>query len=128
MLCRPVRAATRILAIAGVSAVLAGCYFAFGFNTDPDDGFAPLEITQQPQSTTVVVGQSASFIVGVSGGGRITFQWQRNGLAIAGANGSAYTTPPATQADDGTLFTVRVCDDFVCLTSSPALLTVLRGT
>lgn len=103
---------------------LAGCYLSIGFDSDPRS--TPLEITQPPQSRTVSAGQTASFVVGVTGGGRLTFQWQRNGLAIAGARGSAYTTPPTTLADDGALFTVRVCDDLVCLTSSPALLSVMR--
>lgn len=120
-----IRLAGFVGVLISLGAALSGCYLAIGFDGDTIDG--PLEITQPPRSTTVTVGQTASFIVGATGGGPISFQWQRNGLAIAGATGSAHTTPPTTLADDGTLFTVRVCDPFVCLTSSPALLTVLRG-
>lgn len=114
----------RLLAAAASCAALTGCYLSVGFDSDPDP--QPLDITQQPRSTTVTAGDSASFVVGVAGSGAITFQWQRNGSAIAGAHGSAYTTPPTTMADDGSLYTVRVCNDVGCLTSSPALLTVLR--
>jgi hypothetical protein len=118
------RSAIALPAIAALG-VLAGCTFSVGFDSDPV--VEPLQITRQPQSTTVIAGQPASFIVGVAGGGRISFQWQRNGVAILGATGSAYTTPPTTIADDGSPFTVRVCDELVCVTSLPALLTLLRS-
>jgi hypothetical protein len=120
-----VRLAGFFSVVMSIGAALSGCYLAIGFDGDAIDG--PLEITQPPHSIMVTAGQAASFIVGATGRGPITFQWQRNGVAIAGATGSVYTTPPTTFADDGTLFTVRVCDPFACLTSSPALLTVLRG-
>lgn len=117
--------ASRLLAASAFCGALAGCYLSVGFDSDPDPDL--LEITQQPKSTTVTAGQAASFVVGVTGSGVITFQWQRNGVAILGANGSAYTTPATVFADDGTLFTVRACNELGCLSSSPALLTVLRG-
>jgi hypothetical protein len=121
---RAIRCRLRLLATVACIG-LAGCEFALVFDSG---GFSEtLEITRQPQSTTVRVGQSAEFFVGVAGGGRVTYQWRRNGLPIAGASGSVYVTPPATLADDGTLFTVSVCDEFDCLTSSPALLSVVRG-
>lgn len=102
---------------------LGGCYVAIGF--DGSIVGTALDIRQQPKSQTVLVGQSASFAVGVAGVSPITYQWRRNGADIAGASDFTYITPPATLADDGTLFTVRVCNDVVCLNSSPALLTVL---
>jgi hypothetical protein len=110
--------------IAGSSAlVLSGCYVGVWFDGATDRTL--LDIRQQPQAQTVVVGQSARFDVGAVGTGAIVYQWRRNGANIAGATDSTYLTPPTTLADDGSLFTVRVCDDFACLTSSPALLTVL---
>jgi hypothetical protein len=112
--------------LAAACSVLAGCdYASFSFHSGSTDG--RLEITRQPQSATVLVGQSARFVVDTAGRGEIRFQWQRNGLAIAGATAAAYTTPPTTLFDDGTLFTVRVCDELDCVESSPALLSVLRG-
>ncbi len=111
--------------MAALSSTLAvgGCYVAIGV-----DGLVVgtvLDIRQQPQAQTVLVGQSASFAVGVVGASPISYQWRRNGVDIAGASNFTYVTPPATLADDGTLFTVRVCNSFVCVNSSPALLTVL---
>lgn len=118
-ICRPVRSAA---ALALLCSAVSGCYLSIGFDSEADD--ERLEITQQPQSVVVTAGQTATFFVGASGG-RIAFQWQRNGLAIAGATGSSYTTPPTTSSDDGSLFTARVCNDLVCITTSPALLSVL---
>jgi hypothetical protein len=123
LLCLRAAAIGPVSALALCSA-LSGCYFTVGLDDDVDTERP--EITQQPQSTSVTAGQRASFFVGATGG-RLSFQWQRNGLAIAGATGSAFTTAPTILADDGTLFTVRVCNDLACVTSSPALLTVLRG-
>lgn len=102
---------------------MSGCYVAIGF-----DGAvvgSVLDIRQQPQSQTVTVGQSASFAVGVVGTGPLTFQWRRNGVDIGGAASAAYVTPPAALMDNGSLFTVRVCNVAACVVSSPALLTVL---
>jgi hypothetical protein len=112
--------------LAAAFGALAGCdYASFSFHSDPTVG--QLEFTRQPQSTTVLVGQSARFVAAAAGGGEIRFQWQRNGLTVAGATASAYTTPPTTLADDGTLITVRACNELACVDSLPALLTVLRS-
>ncbi len=42
-------------------------------------------IVAQPVALTVNAGQSASFAVGVSGTGPLSFQWRRDGVNIAGA-------------------------------------------
>jgi hypothetical protein len=42
-----------------------------------------------PQSQTVSDGASASFTVGATGSGTLTYQWQFNGAAIAGATNAA---------------------------------------
>lgn len=120
--CRSVR--SRVLIAPLIALALGGCYVSIGVD---DDGFIGpgLDIRQPPQSQTVLVGQSASFAVDVVGVGPITYRWRRNGVDIPGATSFTYITPPATLADDGTLFTVRVCNDVMCLTSSPALLSVL---
>jgi len=104
--------------------LLAACYGAFEF----DGGETTVVvISRPPQSVTVGAGQSARFDVAASGRGAFSYQWLRNGEAIAGAVVAAYVTPATTPADDGTLFTVTVCDASSCATSLPALLTVLRS-
>jgi beta-galactosidase len=104
--------------------LLTGCYGAFEYDSGET---TVVVISRPPQSTAVTVGQPARFEVAASGSGAFNYQWQRNGQAIAGATGADYVTPPATSADDGTLFTVTVCDISSCATSLPALLTVLRS-
>ncbi len=116
---RPLRAA--IAAIAAFAS--SGCYVGVGF--DGTIVGTALDIRQPPQSQTVHVGERASFAVGVEGATPVSYQWRRNGADIAGAIDITYITPPVTLADDGALFTVRVCNPVVCLTSSPALLSVL---
>jgi hypothetical protein len=65
---------------------------------------APPLIAAQPAGSTVAVGQSASFVVSATGSAPIAYQWLRNGVAIAGATASSYTTPPTTALDDGAVF------------------------
>ncbi|HEX7156835.1 MAG TPA: hypothetical protein VF229_06440, partial [Burkholderiaceae bacterium] len=71
------------------------------------------------------VGATATFDVSIVATGFLTFQWRRNSTPIAGATSFAYTTPPVTLADDGTAFDVVVCNDFECVTSSDAILSVV---
>jgi hypothetical protein len=113
-------------AVAAACGALAGCSDAV-FEFDSGGVTEPVVITRDPQSTTVTAGENARFAASAAGGsGGVTFQWRRNGQDIAGARRSDYATP-TTSADDGTLFTVRVCDESACIDSLPALLTVLRG-
>jgi len=79
-------------------------------------------ITQQPQSITVYVGTPASFSVGADGA--TSFQWQRNGVNIAGATASSYTLASAAVGDTGTRFRAVVTNSFGSVTSSEATLTV----
>ena len=89
----------------------------------------PLAITNQPQNTSVSVGQSASFSVTATGGtAALTYQWRRNGSNIAGANAVSYTTPATTLADTGTTFSVVVGSASESVTSNNATLTVTQPT
>jgi hypothetical protein len=65
-----------------------------------------------PSDQTVFVGQSASFSASPDGTPPYTMQWQKNGVNIPGANSSAYTTPPVTLADEGTVYTFQVSNEF----------------
>ena len=62
---------------------------------------APPSITKQPASASVASGQTSTFSVTVSGTPAATYQWSKNGAAIAGATGSSYTTPATTSSDNG---------------------------
>src|SRR5260221_3309009 len=81
-------------------------------------------ITMQPASETVTTGQTASFGVTATGAAPLSYQWQKNGTAIAGATSSSYTTPATTSADNGAQFTVVVSNTAGNATSNAATLTV----
>jgi hypothetical protein len=81
-------------------------------------------ITTQPVSQAVTVGQTASFNVVATGTAPLSYQWQRNSVAIAGATSSSYTTAATTISDSGAQFTVVVSNTVGNATSSAATLTV----
>lgn len=80
-------------------------------------------ITTQPVSQTVTAGQTATFTVGATGSGTLTYQWKKNGTAIGGATSASYTTPATVASDSGALFTVTVTGTN-SITSNAATLTV----
>lgn len=80
-------------------------------------------ITQNPQSTTITVGSSASFSVTATGSG-LSYQWSDNGVQITGAAAASYTTPATTAADNGEKFTATVSNSLGSQTSTAAVLTV----
>ena len=84
-------------------------------------------ITDQPKDRVAFVGQQAKFDFGVSGKPPLTFQWLRNGTAIAGATNATYVTDPVTAADDGVKFSVKVTNAQGTSTSNEATLTVKPG-
>ena len=83
------------------------------------------EIIGQPANTAVTAGQTATFSVIASGAAPLTFQWSKNGGAIAGATSATYTTPPTTAMDNNAQFTVSVANSVGApQTSNPAVLSV----
>jgi len=85
---------------------------------------APPIIGAAPASTSVPVGQSATFTASATGSSPLTYQWQRNGVAIAGATASSYTTPATTLADNGVRIRVVVANGGGSATSAEATLGV----
>jgi len=75
-----------------------------------------------------VVGQTATFTVTTSGSGALSYQWQKGGLPITGANSASYTTAPTTIADNGSQFSVIVSRSGRNMTSGVAILTVYAAT
>src|SRR5580658_2764071 len=112
---------------------LSGCAGLANANSTTNDSksnsaSAPPAITTQPVSADVTVGQTASFSVAVTGTAPFSYQWQKNGTAVSGATSSAYTTPPATAADNRALFTVVVSNSAGSTTSNTATLNVAAAT
>lgn len=81
-------------------------------------------ITTQPANQSVTVGQTAAFSATAAGTAPLTYQWQKNGAAIAGATASAYTTPATAVTDSGSKFLVVVTNAAGAVSSSIATLTV----
>jgi len=73
---------------------------------------------------SVTVGETAHFAVTATGTSPLTYQWQTNGKAIAGATESSYTTPAATLGNNGSSFAVVVSNTAGSVTSTAAKLTV----
>jgi hypothetical protein len=82
------------------------------------------KITVQPASTSAPEGQLAVFAVAATGTPAPTYQWQRNGVPIAGATSVIYSLPAVTAADNGAVFTVVVSNSLGQVTSTPATLTL----
>ncbi|MCX8519965.1 MAG: DUF1566 domain-containing protein, partial [Rhodoferax sp.] len=81
-------------------------------------------IQTQPSNQTVTKGQSASFFVAATGSAPLTYQWQKNGVNIAGATSSTYTTPATVLADSSTEYSVEVGNGAGTASSSTASLKV----
>lgn len=80
-------------------------------------------IASQPQNVSVVAGASPSFVVQASGAS-LTYQWLRNGVEIASAQGATLTLGPVSAADHGALFSVRVKNAAGAIFSGNAVLSV----
>jgi Immunoglobulin domain len=82
------------------------------------------QITTPPANQTVTAGQAATFTVVATGTPAPTYQWQKNGVNIAGATSASYITPATVAADSGTKFDVIVSNSAGTVTSNSATLTV----
>lgn len=81
-------------------------------------------ITAQPANQTVTVGQTATFSVSATGTGPLSYQWQKNGMNIAGATSASYSTPTTALSDSGSTFRAMVTNSVGTATSNLATLTV----
>jgi hypothetical protein len=91
-----------------------------GTSRPPSANSAPSILTQ-PASQTINAGQTATFFVTASGTAPLSYQWQKNGVAISGAISASYTTPAETA---GAQFVVVVSNSAGSATSNVATLTV----
>ena len=89
----------------------------------PTPGVAPT-ITTQPADASVTAGQPASFTVAASGDAPLAYQWQRNGVDIAGATATAYSIAATSVADSGATFRAVVSNAVGNATSNNATLTI----
>ena len=82
----------------------------------------PPFVVTPPANVTVAAGGTASFAVEAVG--VVSYQWVRNGVAIAGATGPTYTTPALAATDNNASFQVNMTNSFGGSTSPAAVLTV----
>ncbi|PTX91566.1 immunoglobulin domain-containing protein [Opitutus sp. ER46] len=80
-------------------------------------------ISSQPYSNSVYVGQNASFYITANGSYPRTYQWRRDGTAIAGATTSVLSLTAVTLADAAG-YSVVVSNSQGSATSQTATLTV----
>ena len=92
--------------------------------TTPPPTMAAPTISTEPGSQNVTVGHTATFSVVAAGTTPLSYQWQKNGTAIAGATASSYTTAATALTDDGAVFKVTVTNSIGTITSTAATLTV----
>lgn len=81
-------------------------------------------IVSQPAAASVYTTQTATFTVAATGSGTLTYQWRKQGINIALATSSSYTTPAAALTDNGAQFSVVVTDKNGASASNNAVLTV----
>ena len=87
-------------------------------------GVAPV-ITNQPTDLTVSAGLTAVFTVAATGSGLLTYQWQFNGVNIAGATSASLVLSPVSVSSQG-VYTVVISDGAGAVRSSGAVLTVYQ--
>ncbi|MFN5879902.1 MAG: immunoglobulin domain-containing protein, partial [Flavobacteriales bacterium] len=101
-----------------------GCNEAMSASVTLNVGAGNVNITQQPQNTSVCLGSSASLSIALTGA-TVTYQWKKDGVNISGATNSTLNLTNVTSSDAGN-YTVDIvggsCGTF---SSQVAALTVL---
>lgn len=97
-----------------------------GESTPPPAVPAPA-ITVQPADVNASVGTSVTFSVTATGS-RLSYQWLRNGVDLAGATGAQYVLPVAQFNDSGSKWSVRVSNSAGSAVSAEVKLTVTGTT
>jgi hypothetical protein len=84
----------------------------------------PFSISYEPQGATVLAGQNATFTISARGQGPFSYQWQFNGISLAGATNSTLVLTNV-QMNQAGAYSVIMSDPFASLASSPAQLIVV---
>lgn len=86
----------------------------------------PPTIFVHPSPTTVVLGEPVTLSVTARGAGTLTYQWQREGVAVAGATNNPFSLAAVALADQGD-YRVVVANAYGSQTSQVARITVDPG-
>jgi hypothetical protein len=82
-------------------------------------------ITTQPESATVINGNTATFSITAIGTEPLSYQWTKNGSNISGATEASYTTSALGPSDNGATYAVKVTNDYGFATSSNATVSIV---
>ena len=121
------RVAIRRVALASFFVLLAACGGSADAPPPPENAppqAVPPTITLHPVNLNVAPGQDATFTVAATGTAPLAYQWQRDGVDIAGANAATYTLRAAALSDTETSFRAVVSNVAGSATSNPATLDV----
>jgi VCBS repeat-containing protein len=119
------------LDLTNVDASRAGAYFAIVSNASGSvtsivatlEVKVPVTITQQPQGQIVLQGTNVAFSVQATGTAPLAYQWQLNGVDLAGQTNTVLSVANVTPANSGD-YTVVVSNPGGSTTSAKAILTV----
>jgi hypothetical protein len=106
-------------------ALLSGCHDNNDSGAPPPPAAVAPSITSQPSDQSITAGQPASFSVTASGTAPLSYQWQRDGVAISGATNSSYALSSTAATDSGAKFIVVVSNSAGSVTSNAATLAVI---
>ncbi len=87
--------------------------------------FAPPSIAEQPQNSSAIEGQTATFTVKPVNTDLVSYQWHRNGIDLPGATSLTLNYGPVMLQDNGAKFSVTLSNRLGSTNSSEAVLTVL---
>lgn len=105
----------RVVSLVGAVAVLASC--GGGGGSTP-----ATTVSAQPQSQTVVAGNAVTLAVSATGE-NLTYQWNKNGVAIAGATAATYTIAPEATLEASASYTATITGNGGTVTTSAAVVT-----
>ncbi len=88
---------------------------------------APPSISSQPAALTVTAGSTAVFAAAINGTAPLSYQWFRNGVAMAGANAPVLQLPAVDVGDSGSRYELEIGNGAGSVRSASATLTVTPG-
>jgi hypothetical protein len=130
---QPIDGATNsVLTLSSVQPEQAGPYCAIAFDELGAQSSSvaylgvrtPVTITRQPASRSVFPLTNVIFEVLAASGSPISYQWNRNGMNLAGATNNTYAIPSVLPVHAGT-YAVSVTDDAGTIQSATAVLDVV---
>jgi uncharacterized repeat protein (TIGR01451 family) len=86
----------------------------------------PVNILSHPRNQTVPAGTDVTLDIGVTGSRPLTFEWRFNSTVLPNETGPQLNLKSVTRAAAGE-YRVKVCNEFGCLTSDPAVLSVISA-